>query len=102
MSANARHRPLTVSAFCQCGWGVSVDEDDPRMSPQDLCGEQPGWKGPKKEAPATGTVLAARLASRLVLEHRISRHGMHTGARFSKPVSPACALSAAAGSGRRV
>ena len=61
-----------VSAFCSCGWAVSCDADDPRQVPSDHQEKQswmdcPNWQ---PDGPVTPTVIAARIAAWLVIEHR--------------------------------
>ena len=68
-----------TTAFCQCGWSVTVEVDDSRISAQDMDEGQP-WMAaadyPRTipDAAVTPTMLAARCASRLLAEHRRDKH----------------------------
>jgi hypothetical protein len=63
-----------VSAFCLCGWSIACDADDPRQTHDDHQEKQSWMDGPdwEPEGPVTPAILAARIASRLLVEHRKS------------------------------
>lgn len=66
-----------AEAFCSCGWGVRASADDPRVTAAD-------WASGPDEAAVPPVTIASRLASRLVVEHRIFAHRKSTLASMPK------------------
>lgn len=94
-----------VDAFCSCGWSISCDADSPRQIPADHEEKQswmdcPNWQ---PDAPITPTILAARIASRLVVEHRKShKMKLNTGGLSKNRIATPRALRADDESGEGV